>query len=100
MPNTMTAENSIYIDVDNTLIIDGKPNEPLINWLRDYKEEYVFVLWSLAGQEHAKDIADQFDITNLFRYILSKPKRIIDDRCWEWTRETSCYRPKSTKFDQ
>lgn len=79
----------VYIDVDGTLLIDGQINEPLVDWLREaHRAGYQLVLWSSAGEDHARQTAAQADLTELFHAILSKPGYVVDDMGWRWVRYT------------
>lgn len=87
---TFPLQNTIAIDVDHTLLIKGNPNEVLIQWLKDNKEQYSYILWSMAGKEHALEVAQAFGIVELFDVIVSKPGYIIDDEGWSWVKRTKC----------
>lgn len=80
---------TIFVDVDGTLEIHGELNQPLIEWLKEKKEDgFSLVLWSMAGEKHAVIIADEYKVTHLFDHIISKPGYIIDDKGWQWIRTT------------
>lgn len=79
----------IAIDVDGTLLIDGKLNEPLAEWAALKKQEgFDVVLWSAQGRAHAVNVAVEFGIDSQFTAIISKPGYIVDDLGWSWTQYT------------
>ena len=89
----MTMEKTIAVDVDGTLLIRGKANSKLIDWLRKKKSDgFDLVLWSARGEEHARRVSERFEISELFTVILSKPGHIVDDKGWNWVRFTKLIR--------
>lgn len=83
LPNPKT----IYVDCDNTLERWGELNQSLVDYLQEMKDDgYSIYLWSMAGEAHAKRIADHFKVTGLFTSILSKPGIIVDDMGTLWNR--------------
>jgi hydroxymethylpyrimidine pyrophosphatase-like HAD family hydrolase len=79
----------VAIDVDGTLLIDGKLNRRLASWAARKKANgYEVLLWSAQGRRHAKKVAQQFGITEHFTSIISKPGYIVDDLGWTWTKYT------------
>ena len=78
---------AIYVDVDGTLHIDGVVNDSLIIWMTECKQEgFELILWSARGSVHAKRIAEGLGIVDMFKYILSKPMYVVDDKGWTWTK--------------
>ena len=101
MTDTKDASESKYqkqkviaVDVDNTLIIDNEPNQPLIEWIIKKKEEgYRLILWSARGEDNAIQAAMITGTTNIFDTIISKPGYIVDDDEWFWTILTEVISP-------
>lgn len=79
----------IAIDVDDTLQHRGNPNTRLIKWCKAKRDDgFVLILWSSRGENHARNVAKSFDITDLFSVICSKPGYIVDDQGWGWIKYT------------
>jgi len=78
----------IAIDVDGTLQnAQGEPNTAGIEWCRRRKAEgFEIILWSMAGSDHAIDVARTFGCADIFDYILSKPGYVADDQGEAWTK--------------
>lgn len=93
MESKYPKQKVIAVDVDDTLIIDDMPNEPLIEWLRDKADDHFLILWSMQGQEHAVKEARMTGTTELFDVIISKPGYIVDDDGWNWTMHTEVIGP-------
>ena len=84
----------IAVDVDDTLVVDGVVNQPLIDWLRLKKEEgFVLILWSMAGRDYAVDMAKRCGCYSLFNSVIPKPGYIVDDDGWNWTQHTEVIDP-------
>lgn len=80
---------TIYVDVDGTLILkNGETNQDLIDFLISKANTYELILWSMAGERHAREVADRLKITSLFSHILTKPGYMIDDDGKNWLRFT------------
>ena len=87
---------SVYIDVDNTPVVRGKPNQIIIDKIKRYHSEGCYlVLWSAAGEEHAREEAEKLGIQNLFRAILTKPETVIDDKGFNWAKYITVLIPKN-----
>jgi len=85
----LARPKTIYVDVDGTLILkDGKTNQDLIDFLIAKANTYELNLWSMAGERHAREVADRLKITSLFSHILTKPGYMIDDDGKNWLRFT------------
>lgn len=79
----------IAVDVDGTLHTRGKPDVKLIEWLRVQRDEgFKLILWSSAGEQHAREVATAFNVTELFDVIIGKPCLFIDDQGLEWLQYT------------
>lgn len=79
----------IYVDTDETIQIGGKPNRLLIGYLRRLRQlhpEYTIVLWSRAGQDHAMEVATEFDLLDVFDHVLAKPTWLFDDEGLDWDK--------------
>ena len=79
----------IAIDVDGTLLIRGKLNKALADWVKGQHDNGIeTILWSARGKAHATKVAQSFDIEYHFDSIISKPGYIVDDLGWSWTKYT------------
>ena len=79
----------IAVDVDGTLIIDGKVNAELVDYCRRKKDEgFTMILWSSRGKENAERAAKQSGLEGVFNILMSKPGYIVDDKQWSWTKYT------------
>jgi predicted mannosyl-3-phosphoglycerate phosphatase (HAD superfamily) len=80
---------SIFIDVDDTLIIASRPNHSLVEWAKArHRQGYEIVIWSSRGTDHARAAADVCDLAGIAAAVVSKPGYIVDDKGWAWTRYT------------
>lgn len=85
--------NAAAIDVDDTLLINGKANDDLVEWIeRKKKEGTELVLWSARGRDYAQEIAERLEVDHLFDAIISKPGVIVDDKGWGWIKYTRVIR--------
>ena len=88
----------LAIDVDETLIVNGKPNGDVVAYARDRKAlGYEIILWSARGKSHAARIAESHNLIDLFDSIVSKPGYVIDDLGWSWTKYTRVVRLSSLR---
>ena len=79
----------IAIDVDGTLVINGKLNRRLATWAAKKKASgFEVILWSAQGKKHAEKIARKFRVEDNFSVILSKPGYVVDDLGWSWVKYT------------
>lgn len=93
----------IYVDTDETIRVGGKPNNLLIGYLRRLRQlhpDYTIVLWSRAGQEHAKEVATELDLLDIFDYILAKPTWLFDDAGKRWGRNIEIIAPDGEIMDK
>ena len=71
----------VYVDVDKTL------GPAVVGYCRTLKARGArLVLWSARGELHARHVADQQGVIQLFDFIAGKPTVLIDDQGWRWTR--------------
>jgi len=78
---------ALYVDVDGTLIRNGKLNQQLIDYIARKRDEgYYVALWSAQGQAYARETAEVNGVAYLFDIILPKPGIIADDHGWYWTK--------------
>lgn len=83
----LPTPKAICVDVDGTLITDGRLNTGLIDYLRGRKAEgYELTLWSMRGASYARCVATDYLLYDLFDHIISKPGIVIDDRGTDWMR--------------
>lgn len=77
----------IAIDVDGTLIRNGRLNRKLADWAKDKKEEgFDVILWTARGRAHAERVAVEHELTGHFTAIVGKPGYIVDDVGWSWIK--------------
>jgi hydroxymethylpyrimidine pyrophosphatase-like HAD family hydrolase len=79
----------IAVDVDGTLIRDGRLVQPLVNWLKEQREKgFRLMLWSARGKDHAENAIKTFELEGLFDDVVGKPGYVVDDQGWDWIRYT------------
>ena len=79
----------IAVDVDDTLMVRGRVNAPLVEWCRRKRAEgFALILWSSRGEAHARRAAELAGLEDCFAVILSKPGYIVDDQGWSWVKYT------------
>ena len=84
---------TIFVDVDGTVWRNGILDHKLVEWCRArMKEGFTFILWSARGEMYARVVAERFGITDIFKYIISKPEQVIDDQGWAWVKYTKVIR--------
>jgi hypothetical protein len=84
----------IYVDVDETLIINDKVNKVLIKWMiHKSAEGYELNVWSMAGTKHSEQAVERCGIGAIVTHALSKPGIIVDDMRWDWTKYTKAIEP-------
>ena len=84
----------IYVDVDETLIINDKVNKGLIKWMIIKSAEgYELNVWSMAGKKHSEQAVERCGIGAIVSHTLSKPGIIVDDMRWDWTKYTKAIEP-------
>ena len=82
---------TIFVDVDDTLIRTSGtkriPRPDVIEKIRQLKQAgHELFLWSSGGAEYAQEVANQFDIADVFTTFLPKPEIAIDDvAIQDWT---------------
>lgn len=95
MSNAYPPTQSLFVDVDGTLIQNRALNPQVLAYCRAQKANGLeLVLWSARGKEYAKEIAEQFGVAGHFETIISKPGYILDDRGWLWARFTQVILPQ------
>jgi len=78
---------AVFVDVDGTLVTQGRLDENLAAWIGERRGEGFEVnLWSARGQAYARAAAERLGVAHLFDAIISKPTEIVDDWGWRWTR--------------
>ena len=91
---SLPIKKVIAVDVDETLIINGQINQGLIDWCISMKAAgYILMLWSARGQTHAERAASYTETETLFDHIISKPGYIVDDKGWNWIKDTKVINP-------
>lgn len=72
--------NVIYVDVDGTLLINGRANQPVVNWVFDrHHEGNQIIVWSARGAEAARQAVEICGIGDIVSHMLSKPGQVLDD---------------------
>ena len=83
----------VCIDVDGTIIQNGRLNKKLAEWASRKRDSgFEVILWSAQGKEHAEKVAAKYGIEKTFSAIISKPGYIVDDLGWSWTKYTKVIR--------
>lgn len=83
------ADAVLAVDVDGTLHNAGVVNEAAVAFVRrKHAEGFALILWSAGGADHARSIAEQIGIVELFTAIISKPFYVLDDEGWNWIKWT------------
>lgn len=81
-------QQTIAIDVDNTLFVGGVLDEKVVNFAKaKHVEGFELIIWSSRGSEYAKGAMVEAGLSEIARAI-SKPGYVLDDDGWEWTRYT------------
>lgn len=89
----MIPRKVLAVDVDGTLHVRGRINQAAVEFCRRKKlEGFSLTLWSAGGEEHARTVAAQIGITELFDHIISKPFYVLDDNGWQWIKHTKVIR--------
>jgi len=78
----------IFCDIDQTLIAwnlagtKHQPNQQVLEALRFMHQsgQVEIVLWSGAGSQHCKEIAEELGITDIVSAYLTNPAFCIDDK--------------------
>jgi predicted mannosyl-3-phosphoglycerate phosphatase (HAD superfamily) len=79
----------IYIDVDGTLLKNGRPDTKVVDFARrKYDEGFQIIVWSSRGAVNAIRAVLLADIEDIVSFKLSKPGYIVDDKGWTWTKYT------------
>ncbi len=93
MSSSLPKPKVIFVDVDDTLIFrNGSVNRELIKFLSVKRSEgFTLVLWSMAGEAHAREASAKAGMDHLFSNIISKPGYIVDDKRWHWIRDTKAF---------
>lgn len=87
------SPQTIAVDVDGTLLVNGQLNAALVEFLKKQKANGTeLMLWSSRGRVYAKAVAERFEVAALFDVFASKPRVIVDDHGWDWTRFTQVIR--------
>ena len=77
---------TIYVDVDETLIIDGQVNRKLVRFLRGKAlDGWVINVWSMRGDIYSAKAVKRCGLGGIVTHTLSKPGIVIDDQAWDWT---------------
>lgn len=84
----------IFVDVDDTLIINNRVNAALVRWIiLKHAEGYVVNVWSMRGEQAAEEAVEQCKLNKVINACLSKPGIIVDDMGWGWTKYTKSIPP-------
>ena len=90
--STYPRQQTIAVDVDQTLLVNGSINQELKNWcINQKKKGFFMILWSARGQKHAERVAKIAGLE--FDCIISKPGHIVDDLGWDWIKYTQVILP-------
>ncbi len=84
----------IYVDVDDTLLINNRINSALVRWIiLKSAEGYVINVWSMRGEQAAEEAVEQCKLSAVVTACLSKPGYIVDDKGWGWIKNTKSIPP-------
>lgn len=75
-------ENAVFIDVDETLIIDAAVNEDLVKKIIEWDSKgRPIIVWTSnpLGVEHAERAVYEANIEDYVNYVMVKPITIVDD---------------------
>lgn len=87
--NKYPTTKCIAIDVDGTLVQDGKLSQAVANLAKTKKADgFEVILWSARGRRYAETVAAIAGIEDHFTAIVSKPGFIVDDLGWSWIKYT------------
>jgi hypothetical protein len=79
----------LAIDVDKTLIINGKPNALLVEGIRlRHSEGFQIIVWSSRGEANSIRAVELCGLSDVVSYCISKPGYIVDDQGWRWIKYT------------
>lgn len=85
--------NVIAVDVDGTLIKNGRVVHSLVAWLWERRADgHRLMLWSSRGRDHALGAIELGGLHGLFDDVVAKPGYVVDDMGWDWTRYTHIVR--------
>lgn len=88
--HTYPRPNVVYVDVDGTLLINGRVNYPVVNWVREkHLEGNQIVVWSARGVGAAIMAVDMCEIRDIVSHTLSKPGYVVDDLGKKFTKYMS-----------
>lgn len=95
----LPKNNSIAIDIDDTLLINGRISQPILEWCKARQNTHRLTLWSSRGERYAREIATRFDLLAIFHHICGKPHHVVDDNWPSLLRDTKFIHPKSIRCD-
>lgn len=88
-----SPSNCLAIDVDGTLVTDGRLNQSVAKLAKDKKDQGMdVILWSARGRAYAEAVAKKHGLEDCFTFIVSKPGFIVDDLGWGWIKYTRVIR--------
>lgn len=83
----------IAVDVDGTLVCEGRLNTGVVDWCRARKAVgFELILWSARGVNYARAVVFRFGLDGLFDAVVGKPGYLLDDLGWDWIRYTRVVR--------
>jgi hypothetical protein len=80
--NIECYDNLIYVDVDDSLLINGQPNEKLVQKIMEWSMAgRKIIVWTSnpLGVKHALDAVKKCDLYYYVDLCLVKPQTIVDD---------------------
>ena len=91
--NRYPVRRVIAVDVDGTLIRAGAVNLDLVGWCRaQHAAGFQLIVWSANGEQHAREATRLAGMEDVVAHAISKPGIVLDDRLWDWTRDTLAVR--------
>jgi hydroxymethylpyrimidine pyrophosphatase-like HAD family hydrolase len=92
-PCKYPPSRTIAVDVDGTLLVNGRLNAKLVEFCRAQRARgFSLTLWSARGKAYAQAVVERFDVADLFDDIVGKPGYIVDDLGWTWIKYTQVVR--------
>ena len=77
----------VYVDVDGTLIKDGRVNHRVVEFITEIACEVIkVVVWSQRGEAYARYCVEHAGLRRHVSYCLAKPHFLIDDMGWNWVK--------------
>jgi len=81
------TRKALFVDVDGTLVINGKANVELVEAIRTrHKNGFTITVWSARGEANSKRAVELCGIGDVVSHTISKPTFVVDDKGWGWIK--------------